>query len=59
MAFLLVERSNGGKLIGDYDTREEAEAERDRLTAEDPRYADVLVILRDGRDEPSDPRTDG
>jgi len=47
VAWLLLERSNGGKLVGEYVTREkaEAEAEKDRLIAEDPRYEDLLVVI--------------
>lgn len=49
MGWLLVERANGGKLVGDFETREEAETHRAKLIAEDPAYEDILSILNERR----------
>lgn len=47
MTFYVLERANGGKLVKECETREEAKKVRDELIAEDPRYADVLYITTD------------
>ena len=47
MAWQLVERSNGAKVVDYFETREEAEAYRMKLIAEDQRYEDVLTILHE------------
>jgi len=52
MPWQLAERSNGQTMRGIYESREEAEAHRAELVAEDPGYADVLVIRWDDSAEP-------
>lgn len=44
MPWHLVERSNGQTLRGTYESRDEAEAFRAELVAEDSGYDDVLFI---------------
>ena len=59
MAWHLLERSNGQTLRGTYETREEAEAFRAELVAEDAGYDDVLIIRWEGAGEPEpDPDPD-
>jgi hypothetical protein len=59
VAWHLVERSNGQTLRGTYETREEAEAFRAELVAEDAGYDDVLIIRWEGAGEPElDPDVD-
>lgn len=44
MRWLLMERSNGGKLVSDHETRQDAEKAKAELIVEDYRSEDVLYI---------------
>lgn len=48
MAWWVMERSNGAKLLKEFETRDEAEKAKAELIALDPTYEDVLVIRRAG-----------
>lgn len=48
MAYWLVEGSNGGKLVKECETLEEAEALKAELIAKDPALDGVLRILTPG-----------
>ena len=45
VAYLLIERSTGTKLLREFGTLEEAEKAKAELVAKDRNYEDVLMIL--------------
>jgi hypothetical protein len=49
------ERSNGWTLLGDFTSYEAAVKFKAEKIAEDPAYADVLIVTRAGSDLLSDP----
>jgi hypothetical protein len=55
MGWLVVERTEDGPtVLKECETYEEAERVKAALIAENVAYEDVLEILREGADEPSD-----